>query len=106
MVPTQRDPMEIAVKAVLDVKEEKRRAKEERRAKKKAEKEAVKETAEDLSMDVDSEDKKSKKEKKRKRRESEVNGTAQEAKVSIIPFAFISMSLRVLPAGGTGRDRG
>jgi nucleolar protein 58 len=41
LVPTQREPMEIAVKAVLDVKEEKRRAKEERRAKKRAEKAAA-----------------------------------------------------------------
>jgi nucleolar protein 58 len=72
LVSTQRDdPMEIAVKAVLDVKEEKRRAKEERRAKKRAEKErnmaAEPEESED-QMDVDGE---SKKEKKRKRRESE-----------------------------------
>jgi nucleolar protein 58 len=93
LVPTQRDPMEIAVKAVLDVKEEKRKAKEERRAKKKAEKEAVEETAEDLSMDVDSEDKKSKKEKKRKRRESEVNGNVQEAQeVQVSTDQFVSLA--------------
>jgi hypothetical protein len=73
--------MEIAVEAVLDVKEEKRKAKEERRAKKKAEKAvAADETAKDLSMDVDGEDKK---DKKRKRRESGVNGTAQEVNVSV-----------------------
>src|SRR5260370_24811787 len=39
LVSTQREPMEEAVKAVMDVKEEKRRAKEERRAKRRAEKE-------------------------------------------------------------------
>ncbi|KAJ6516371.1 Nop domain-containing protein [Mycena sanguinolenta] len=73
LVSTQRDPMEIAVKAVLDVKEEKRRAKEERRAKKRAEKEKTVEVG-DVSMDVDGdedEEKKDKKDKKRKRRESE-----------------------------------
>src|ERR1700678_2181866 len=39
LVSTQREPMEEAVKAVLDVKEEKRRAKEERRTKRRADKE-------------------------------------------------------------------
>lgn len=72
-VSTQReDPMEIAVKAVLDVKEEKRRAKEERRAKKRAEKEKAGTEGEVAEMDVDGEEKKDGKEKKRKRRESEV----------------------------------
>ncbi|KAK0242191.1 Nop domain-containing protein [Armillaria nabsnona] len=78
-VSTQReDPMEIAVKAVLDVKEEKKKAKEERRAKRKAEKEQ--EQGGDADGDVtmngaEEEDKKDKKDKKRKRRESEiVNG--------------------------------
>ncbi|KAJ7179538.1 Nop domain-containing protein [Mycena filopes] len=82
LISTQReDPMAIAVKAVLDVKEEKRRAKEERRAKKRAEKGKSEEAA-DVSMDVDGaadedEDKKAKKDKKRKRRESEAaNGDA------------------------------
>ncbi|KAJ7725079.1 Nop domain-containing protein [Mycena metata] len=85
LVSTQReDPMAIAVKAVLDVKEEKRRAKEERRAKKRAEKEKSEEVG-DVSMDVDGaaedEDKKAKKDKKRKRRESEAaNGDAPKAK--------------------------
>ncbi|EIN10270.1 Nop-domain-containing protein [Punctularia strigosozonata HHB-11173 SS5] len=79
-VPTQREgegetPVEKAVKAVLDVKEEKRRAKEERKAKKRAEKEKGKakedgEASDDENaMEVDGEE--SKKEKKRKRRESE-----------------------------------
>ncbi|KAF7354894.1 Nucleolar protein 58 [Mycena sanguinolenta] len=73
LVSTQReDPMEIAVKAVLDVKEEKRRAKEERKAKKRAEKEKTAEVG-DVSMDVDGDEDegKEKKDKKRKRRESE-----------------------------------
>lgn len=71
LVSTQRDtPMDIAIKAVLDVKEEKRKAKEERRAKKRAEKtKAETSEAEENQMDVDGEDKK---DKKRKRRESEI----------------------------------
>ncbi|OBZ71928.1 Nucleolar protein 58 [Grifola frondosa] len=83
LVSTQREPMEAAVQAVLDVKAEKKKAKEERRAKKRAEKEA-KEGGEEhmngvaeVTMEVDGE-KDSKKEKKRKRRESEANGDAEE----------------------------
>ncbi|PPQ82162.1 hypothetical protein CVT25_015140 [Psilocybe cyanescens] len=77
LVSTQRDdPMEIAVKAVLDVKEEKRKAKEERRAKKRAEKEK---NVDPEAMAVDEDEgedkpKKEKKDQKRKRRESEANG--------------------------------
>ncbi|KZP15138.1 Nop domain-containing protein [Athelia psychrophila] len=78
LVPTQREPLEIAMQAVLDVKEDKKRAKEEKKAKKRVEKEAVAEASADLSMDVDGEDKKSKKEKKRKRRESEGKTEAAE----------------------------
>ena len=75
LVSTQRDhPMEAAVKAVLDVKEEKKRAKEERKAKKRAEKEKEVKSEDEDQMQVDGESKKDKKEKKRKRRESEVNG--------------------------------
>ncbi|KAG2071906.1 Nop domain-containing protein [Suillus decipiens] len=74
LVPAQRDPLELAVKAVLDVKEEKRKAKEEKRGKKKAEKEKkAKEESDDDRMDVEEE--KEGKDKKRKRRESEVNGS-------------------------------
>ncbi|KAG6916573.1 Nucleolar protein 58 [Tephrocybe rancida] len=86
LVSTQRDdPMEIAVRAVLDVKEEKKKAKEERRAKKRAEKEkiAAQSDSDADEMDVDGdvkESKKDKKDKKRKRRESEINGAAEEAK--------------------------
>ncbi|OAX40137.1 Nop domain-containing protein [Rhizopogon vinicolor AM-OR11-026] len=71
LVPAQREPMELAVQAVLDVKEEKRKAKEERRAKKKVEKEhKPKESDDEDRMDVEEE----KHDKKRKRRASEVNG--------------------------------
>jgi nucleolar protein 58 len=81
LVPTQREPLEIAVKAVLDVKEEKKRAKAERRAKRRAEKEA--------GMEVDGDDKQ---EKKRKRRESEaVNAKADDDDdVSLILPTFLS----------------
>jgi nucleolar protein 58 len=92
LVSTQReDPMTIAVKAVLDVKEEKKRAKEERRAKKRAEKEKTAEVA-DVSMDVDGdedEEKKAKKDKKRKRRESEaVNGDTPEVEPKKVRALF------------------
>lgn len=93
LVSTQRDdPVAVAVKAVLDVKEEKKRAKEERKAKKAAEKEKVVlvEGADDsMSMDVDGE---AKKDKKRKRRESQVvNGAAPE--VVLKPVGFFLMNL-------------
>ena len=74
LVSTQRDdPMEAAVKAVLDVKEEKRRAKEERRAKKRAEKEKSSNPEGDDSgtMEVDGIDKEKEKEKKKKRKRRE-----------------------------------
>ncbi|EJF63045.1 Nop-domain-containing protein [Dichomitus squalens] len=81
LVPTQREPMEAAVKAVLDVKAEKKRAKEEKKAKKRAaEKEEIAEGIEEAQMEVDgeAESKESKKEKKRKRRESEAMVVDQE----------------------------
>jgi nucleolar protein 58 len=75
LVPAQRDPLELAVQAVLDVKEEKRKAKEEKRGKKKAEKDKkAKEEEEDVDQ-MDVEEEKESKDKKRKRRESEVNGS-------------------------------
>jgi len=84
LVSTQREPMEEAVKAVLDVKEEKRRAKEERRAKRRAEKAAAAQEEEKPdagaldgevdAMEVDGEEKVD--EKKRKRRKSEVTSSA------------------------------
>lgn len=84
LVPAQREPLETAMRAVLDVKAEKKRAKEERRAKRKAEKEGVVESDAD-KMDVDEGSKETKKEKKRKRRESEGNNqvNANETKVGL-----------------------
>lgn len=84
LVPTQREPLETAIQAVLDVKAEKKKAKEERRAKRRTEKEKATESDAD-KMDVDEEPKENKKEKKRKRRESEgVNQPdVDEAKVSL-----------------------
>jgi nucleolar protein 58 len=78
LVSTQREPIESAVKAVLDVKEEKRRAKEERRAKKltdkgkaaEAEAEAVV-TADGQSDAMEVDGKEDLVEKKRKRRKSD-----------------------------------
>ncbi|KAG0698854.1 hypothetical protein DFH29DRAFT_79880 [Suillus ampliporus] len=72
LVPAQRDPLELAVQAVLDVKEEKRKVKEEKNGKKKVEKEKKAKESDDDQMDVEE---KQSKDKKRKRRESEVNGS-------------------------------
>ena len=73
LVSTQREPKQEAVQAVLDVKEEKRRAKEERRAKKRTEKAAAEPAAsvdgEADAMEVDGDE--GVDEKKRKRRKSE-----------------------------------
>lgn len=77
LVPTQREPMEAAVQAVLDVKAEKKRAKEERRAKKRAERGGA---SSDVEMDVDGEEDKKEDKKKRKRRESEANGDAEKVR--------------------------
>ncbi|TDL29186.1 Nop-domain-containing protein [Rickenella mellea] len=81
LVSTQREPVEVALKAVQDVKEEKRKAKEERRAKRRAEKEKggaegaeVKSEAEGMEVDGQSDAKP----KKRKREEGEVNGDAMD----------------------------
>ena len=99
LVSTQRDdPMEAAVKAVLDVKEEKRRAKEERRAKKRAEKEKEKssnpEGDDSDTMEVDGIDREEEKKKKRKRRESGqetedvvMEETPEEPKASFPPLS-------------------
>lgn len=98
LVSTQREPIESAVKAVLDVKEEKRRAKEERRAKKRAEKEkAAAEDAVDGDSDAMQVDKKEEQdeerteEKKRKRRKSEgVTAVAGSATPMVRdPFLFL-----------------
>lgn len=108
LVSTQREPMETAVKAVLDVKEEKRRIKEERRAKKRAEREnAAVESAVDGdadAMEVDGEEvseevkKEIKKEvieeKKRKRRKSEVATAVADGATPMvrgpIPFSLFA----------------
>ena len=87
LVPTQRESPssaeEAALQVVLDVKEEKRKAKEERKAKKNADKE--KETSQEVehdegleadSMEVDGEP--DKKDKKRKRRESDQKGAPMD----------------------------
>lgn len=76
LVSMQREPLESAVKAVLDVKEERRRAKEEQRAKRRAEKEkdttAEAGAAEDSQSDAMEVDVKEEAvEKKRKRRKSD-----------------------------------
>ena len=87
LVPTQREPVEAAVKAVLDVKAEKKKAKEERKARKRAEKEEIADGIEEARMDVDEEEgesKESKKEKKRKRRESEAMEVDQENQVGFV----------------------
>ena len=103
LVSTQRDdPMEAAVKVVLDVKEEKRKAKEERRAKRRAEKEKEKSIPEEGddsdTMEVDGieneKEKEKEEKKKRKRRESGqetedvvMGETPEESKVSL-PFFY------------------
>jgi nucleolar protein 58 len=84
LIPAQREPLETAIQAVLDVKAEKKKPKEERQAKRKAEKARATESDAD-KMDVDDESKENKKEKKRKRRESEGHNQtdANEAKVGL-----------------------
>ncbi|KAH9970841.1 Nop domain-containing protein [Lactifluus volemus] len=81
LVSTQREPIESAVKAALDVKEDKRRAKEERRAKKWAEKDMSGAKAEmvtadgasdAMEVDVEEDANEDGAEKKRKRRKSDV----------------------------------
>lgn len=90
LVPSQREPLEVAMKAVIDVKDEKRKAKEEKKAKRRAEKDKVVDG--DVSkMEVDEESKESKKEKKRKRRESEVNGTADGDKPNVRSGYWITL---------------
>ncbi|THH11275.1 hypothetical protein EW145_g754 [Phellinidium pouzarii] len=60
LVSTQREPVEAAMKAVADVKEEKRKAKQERRAKRRAEKEKGGAPTDENTMDVDEDEKKRK----------------------------------------------
>lgn len=114
LVSTQRDdPMKGAVQAVLDVKEEKRKAKEERRAKKRAEKEksvTLEVQEEAMSVDEGEKEKKDKKDKKRKRRESEGDVLMKEEVVEeqvillflVTPHFIVSDKPRL----GCRRDRG
>lgn len=86
MMTTQREnPIEKALEAVRDVKEEKRKAKEERRAKRRAEKEK---TGDEDAMEVDEgqspKKEKKEKEKKRKRRESEITGEVEKEKTPTV----------------------
>jgi len=90
LVSTQREPIESAVKASLDVKEEKRRAKEERRAKKRAEKVKEEGAADELAvdedadaMDVDAKEDEEAEEKKRKRRKSDVAPAVEDGAIAM-----------------------
>jgi nucleolar protein 58 len=98
LVSTQREPMETAVKAALDVKEEKRRAKEERRAKRRSEKTKVEEPDEGEAdaMEVDAEEKD---EKKRKRRKSDVVPTIADDAVPMVRGCRSSCSPFLLTSG-------
>ena len=111
LVPTQREPMEAAVKAVLDVKAEKKKAKEERRSKKRAEKEEIAEGIAEAQMDVDGNDsdaqqtKESKKEKKRKRRESEAAMDVDAEEKVCARFIGRILSLSSVLSVATRRNR-
>jgi hypothetical protein len=104
LVPTQREPMDVAMEAVLDVKAEKKRLKEERRAKKRAEKEKSQDVgSEDASMVVDGAE--LKKDKKRKRKETDEDGEAQDVKVgSKSLFSYLLRLIR--PSAASGDRRG
>ena len=77
LVPAQRDPLETAIQATLDVKAEKKKAKEEKKAKQKVKKEESEDDEDENRMDVDGEDES---EKKRKRRESRADGEEKKSK--------------------------
>ena len=87
-MPTQREPMETAVKAALDVKAEKKKAKEERRAKRRAEREAkggdAEESEDENRMDVDGE------ESPKKRKLAVVDGEGKKGKVRVYGFVLKS----------------
>jgi hypothetical protein len=107
LVPAQRDPVETAIAAVLDVKEEKRKAKEERRAKRRAEKEKAGSVG---GMDVDDADSNDgEAEKKRKRRESAVDdiqmkvGRIRLPSVVSLPLHSLAFILAVARAAGDRR---
>jgi hypothetical protein len=93
LLPTQREsPMEVAMKVVQDVKDEKKRAKEERKAKRREEKEKTM-VEEDDSMAVDSS--LSKKEKKEKKRKRDVDDDDEESPVKVcssVPRVLITLT--------------
>lgn len=108
LMPTQREPMEAAVKAVQDVKAEKKKAKEERKSKKRAEKEQIADGIEEARMDLDGEEetKESKKEKKRKRRESEAMDVDAEEVSGLISSRLACDGPDDAYPSATGGDRG
>lgn len=86
LMPSQREPVETAVKAALDVKAEKKRAKEERRAKKKAEKAKESESEDENAMDVDEDEG----EKKRKRKEAADGKKSKVCRLSSVRFLRVT----------------
>jgi nucleolar protein 58 len=105
LVSTQREPIESAVKAALDVKEDKRRAKEERRAKKRAEKDMSGAKAEmvtadgasdAMEVDVEEDANKDGAEKKRKRRKSDVLAAVIDGDVKMVRGLVLKSLLRLL----------
>jgi nucleolar protein 58 len=106
LVSTQReDPMQVALMAQAEVKEEKRKAKEEKKARKKAKEERKaaeddeEDTDGDVLMDADEEKEKKKKEKKEKKRkrESDANAMAvddDENEVVRICFSMLHVFFR------------
>ena len=106
LVSTQREPMELAVQAVLDTKEEKRRAKEAKKAKKKAEKAPKEQEEVDAdAMDVDEDE--DSKEKKRKRRVRESVGETVEASKVCSPSRDVVSPVFIFPqeSGETEAER-
>ncbi|KAH9955574.1 Nop domain-containing protein [Russula dissimulans] len=87
LVSTQREPIESAVKAVLDVKEEKRREKEERRAKRRAEKAKEEGRASELAVDGDADamdvDAKEEPDEKKRKRKSDVAAAVEDGAIAM-----------------------
>lgn len=108
LVPAHREPLEAAMQVVLDVKEEKRKAREEKKARQKVEKEKQPIDAGNAhEMDVDGEVKETKKERKRKRRESEGNDQADVEKPTVsvsVNASFLVLKL-LLRRGKTVRQK-
>jgi len=87
LVSTQREPIESAVKAVLDVKEEKRREKEERRAKRRAEKAKEEGRGSELAVDGDADamdvDVKEEPDEKKRKRKSDVAAAVEDGAIAM-----------------------